>query len=107
MTAGLVPVTLAVWEPNLALFLVGGAVAGAGAGVLLKGAISTVAGLAAPAARGEALAGLFLIGYVGLTVPVLGLGIATQFTSAKFALLGFAAALLLVLAATSTRLFRR
>ncbi|MEZ0094395.1 MFS transporter [Streptacidiphilus sp. EB129] len=107
MTAGLVPLTVAVWQPDLALFLAGGAVAGAGAGVLLKGAISTVAALAAPGARGEALAGLFLIGYAGLTVPVLGVGIATQFISAKVALLGFAAAILLMVAAISSRLFRR
>jgi hypothetical protein len=39
-------------------------------------------------ARGEALAGLFLAAYIGLAVPVLGLGLATQFLSTRIALLG-------------------
>ena len=36
---------------NLALFLVGGAIAGAGAGVLFKSAVGSVAAMAAPAVR--------------------------------------------------------
>jgi hypothetical protein len=55
-------------------------------------------------ARGEALAGLFLAAYIGLTVPVLGLGIATQLISARSAVLGFAAVLLAVVALVARRL---
>jgi predicted MFS family arabinose efflux permease len=52
-------VTIAVWLPSLALLLVGGAVAGAGAGAAFKGCISTVISIAPRQSRGEALAGLF------------------------------------------------
>lgn len=58
-------------------FLAGGLVAGAGAGLLLKGALGTAAELAPAAARGEAVAGIFLGGYAGLVVPVLGVGLAS------------------------------
>jgi hypothetical protein len=55
--------------------------------------------------RCEALAGLFLAAYIGLVVPVLGL--ATQLLSTQVAVPGFAAALLLMVAAVSVRLLRR
>jgi MFS family permease len=106
LVAGLAAVTVAVWWPSLALLLVGGIVAGAGAGATFKGAVATVIGIAPEQARGEALAGLFLAAYLGLAVPVVGLGIATQYLSAPDALLIFVAALLAALAAVSRRLFR-
>jgi MFS family permease len=106
LVAGLAAVTVAVWWPSLALLLAGGIVAGAGAGATFKGAVATVIGIAPEQARGEALAGLFLAAYLGLAVPVIGLGIATQYLSAPTALLIFVAALLAALAAVSRRLFR-
>jgi MFS family permease len=104
LAAGLVLVTVAVWLPSLALLLAGGAVAGGGAGAAFKGSISTVISIAPPQARGEALAGLFLAAYIGLAVPVLGLGVATQLFSTRDAVLGFAAVLLAVVAAVSRKL---
>jgi MFS family permease len=104
LAAGLVLVTAAVWLPSLPLLLIGGALAGAGAGAAFKGSISTVISIAPPQARGEALAGLFLAAYVGLTVPVLGLGVATQLVSAQVSVLGFAAVLLAVVALVARRL---
>ena len=107
LALGLVLVTIAVWLPSLAWLLIGGAVAGGGAGAAFKGSMSTVISIAPDQARGEALAGLFLAAYVGLVLPVLGLGIATQLLSTQVAVLGFAAVLLLVVAAVSIRLLRR
>jgi len=106
LVAGLAGVTLAAWVTSLALLLLGGVLAGAGAGATFKGAVATVIAIAPEQARGEALAGLFLAAYLGLAVPVIGLGIATQYLSTPDALLIFAAALLAALAAVSRRLFR-
>jgi MFS family permease len=106
LVAGLVGVTVAVWLASLALLLVGGVLAGAGAGATFKGTVATVIAIAPEQARGEALAGLFLAAYLGLAAPVIGLGVATQYLSASDALLIFAAALLVALAAVSRRLFR-
>jgi MFS family permease len=104
---GLATLTAAVWAASLPAFLAGGVLAGGGAGALLKGAVSTVVDLAPAAVRGEALAGLFLGGYLGLAVPVLGLGALTEVVSAPVALLGFAAAIVVLVVVVSRPLLRR
>jgi MFS family permease len=104
LAAGIVMVTAATWVPSLALFLAGGLIAGAGAGLLFKGGIVTASGLAVPERRAEVLAGFFLAGYIGIFGPVLGLGILGQFTQPKVALLAFAALLLGGIAASARTL---
>ncbi len=106
MAISLPLLAVSVWYPDLALFLVGGTIAGAGAGVLFRGSLSTVAGMADPQHRGEALAGLFLMAYAGLTVPVIGLGIAVQHFQQRTSLLGFAAVILVVILAVAGSLIR-
>lgn len=68
---GLAGIGLGALTASLALFLIGGGVAGAGIGILFRGALTTTASVAAPARRGEALAGIFLIAYAGMTAPPL------------------------------------
>ncbi len=84
--------TLAAWlpSPSLALFVAGGTVMGAGTGALFKGTLGTVVAIATDDSRAEALAGLFLAAYIGLSMPVIGIGLALQYVSARVALLGFA-----------------
>jgi predicted MFS family arabinose efflux permease len=95
LSAGLALLVTALWVPSLALFLAGAVITGAGAGLLFKGGIVRASVLAAASPnRAEVLAGFFLAGYLGLSVPVLGLGVASQFMAPKVALLGFAALLL-------------
>ena len=106
LVLGLALITAAFWLASLALLLIGGIVAGGVAGAAFKGSVSTVLGMARPEARGEALAGLFLAAYVGLAVPVLALGLATQLLSARVAVLGFAVLLVGVVALVSRRLLR-
>jgi len=59
-----------------AVFIVSGILAGAGVGLLFRAAIAVAASLAAPERRGEVLAAVFLVAYVGLAVPVLLVGAA-------------------------------
>ncbi|MET0414484.1 MAG: hypothetical protein ABW022_00490 [Actinoplanes sp.] len=96
--AGLLVLAAGTHTATLWLFLAGGARAGGGAGLLFKSAVGTVAAAAPPGERGEALAGLFLIAYLGLVVPVLGLGVATLVVPATTATLWFTGALLAALA---------
>nr|WP_084598031.1 MFS transporter [Micromonospora chokoriensis] len=91
---------------SLAAFLVGGVVAGIGAGVLFKAAVGAVAAMAAPERRGEALAGLFLIAYLGMILPSVGIGIATQAVTAGTAMDWFTGLLLVMLTGVAL-LFRR
>jgi len=94
---GLLAVTVSVFLPSLSLFLVGGVVTGAGGGPLLKAGLATVIELAPPGSRGESLAGFYFSGYLGLALPVLGLGLAAMFMSVTLALVGFTSVMLLML----------
>lgn len=106
LPTGLITLTAAVWLAGLPLFLAGGLLSGAGAGTLFKATVTRVLTLATPERRGEALAGLFLTAYIGLTVPILALGLATHYISSPTALLGFAATLIAICAVVSRRLLR-
>jgi len=66
-----------MWVPNLALFVIGGVVAGAGGGLVFKGALVTSASTAPIGSRAEVLAGFFLGAYIGLSIPVIALAVAT------------------------------
>lgn len=103
---GIVTVVSGMYAATLATFLAGGVLAGVGAGVLFKASLATVAAMATPAKRGEALAGLFLISYLGLTIPALGIGIATR-TFAATTVMAWFTAIVLALLAAAAALFRR
>jgi len=75
---------------SLALFLIDGAVAGAGGGAILRGRLTAVIASAGAADRAGALATFFTAAYLGLALPVLGLGIALQFLTPRVTLLIFA-----------------
>ena len=79
----------AMWAANLVMFIVGGVVTGAGAGMVFKGALVTAAGTAPAGSRAEVLAGFFLGAYVGLSIPVVGLGVATTYWPARDVMLVF------------------
>ena len=107
---GLGLINLAVSESSLAAFLASGLVSGAGAGMLFKASISTVVETAAPETRGAALATLFLAGYLGLVLPVVGLGLITLQLSLAASLVIFSVALatlLLLIAADAIARPRR
>ena len=81
---GLVVVAIAMQDANLASFLVGGALAGVGAGVLFKSALAAYVGLAEPARRGGGRASSpFLFAYLGLIVPGSGIGASTLSNSER------------------------
>jgi predicted MFS family arabinose efflux permease len=88
---GLTVLVVGMWLPSLVVFVLGGAVAGAGAGLVFRGALAGATSTAPPRARAEVLAGFFLGAYLGLSVPVVGLGIATQWMPPREAMLAFVA----------------
>lgn len=79
-----------VFATSLPVFLLGGVVTGAGAGLAFRAAMAT-ASLAAPSgARAEVLAGFFVGAYVGMTMPALALGIAARYWPMRDVVLVFA-----------------
>jgi MFS family permease len=104
--AGLGLVTASVWLPSFWLLLTGGIVAGAGAGTAFRGLVATVISITPASARGEGLAGLFLGSYIGLAIPVVGLGVATLWVSLQVAVLGLAVVLAAALLPVTRRLLQ-
>jgi predicted MFS family arabinose efflux permease len=93
MLAGLVLLVVSVRlsVPNLALFLIGGALIGAGSGAVFKGTTGIVLGASAPQDRVAMTSDLLIALYVGLSVPVVGAGIAlSRGASAPSTVLWFA-----------------
>jgi MFS family permease len=62
--------------PSLALFLISGALIGAGSGAVFKGTTGVVLEASAPEDRLAMTSALLIVLYVGLSVPVIGAGIA-------------------------------
>ena len=76
MLLGLGGLAAGVLAASLAVFVVSGVLAGAGVGLQFRSAIGAAAALAAPERRGEVLAAIFLVAYIGLALPVLLVGVA-------------------------------
>jgi MFS family permease len=78
-------------DPNLALFLLSGALIGAGDGAVFKGTTGIVLEAAAPERRLAMTSKLLVALYVGLSIPVVGAGVAlNQGASIPNTVLGFA-----------------
>jgi MFS family permease len=79
-----------MWVADLALFVIATVVTGVGTGLIFRGAMTTVSESAPSGSRAETLAGFFLSVYVGLSVPVVALGLASGHVSARVLVLVFA-----------------
>ena len=88
---GLVILVASAWTTpaSLALFLIGGAVTGTGGGAILRASLTVVISTTTAADRAGALATFFTAAYVGLALPVLGLGLGLQVLSPRVTLLVF------------------
>jgi MFS family permease len=86
--AGLALVVAGMSATSLALFLIGAIVAGSAFGALVIGSLSAVNRLAPPETRAEMISTYFVFAYAGLSIPVVGVGIASDFVGDFRAVLG-------------------
>lgn len=110
MLAGLVLLVVSVRlsTPNLALFLIAGALIGAGSGAVFKGTSGIVLEASPPEYRVAMTSALLIALYVGLAVPVIGAGVALDLgASAPDTVLGFAILVGLGVAASGWALLGR
>jgi Major Facilitator Superfamily len=110
MVSGLGLAVVAVWlsSPSLGLFIAGGTLVGAGGGTIFMGAVGTVMSIAPPDRIAESLAGMFVATFVGLSLPVVGVGISlSRHVSPKDTILGFAIAVTAGIAASAIKLVGR
>jgi MFS family permease len=89
LLTGLIVLVTGMWTATLTLFMIGAVVTGVGAGLIFRGALSTVSEFAPDGSRAEALAGFFLGVYVGLSVPVVALGVASGHAPVRVLMLSF------------------
>ena len=77
--AGLGLIVAALAQAGVALFLAGTVVAWAAVGAVFLGTLATASRLAPPGRRGQAVSAYFVACYCGLVIPVVGVGVASQF----------------------------
>ncbi|WP_250006695.1 MFS transporter [Actinoplanes sp. M2I2] len=108
LVLGIVVVTVVVVQVGaLGWFFAGAVLTGAGGGPLFKASLAVAGSLADATHRGEVLAGIFLTGYVGLTVPVVGIGVATLTVPLTTALIGFTVVTVAIALSTAIPLLTR
>lgn len=98
LPVGLVLVIVAILDLSLPLLVLASVVVGVGAGTSFKAAVASVIELASPTTRGETLAGLFLVSYVGMSVPVILLGVLLHYVALDLSIVIFGVAMLALLA---------
>ncbi len=76
--AGLALIVASLSAASFALFIVGTVVAGSAIGAVFIGSLSVANRLAPPERRGHVVSTYFVFGYVGLIVPVIGVGVASE-----------------------------
>ncbi|HTU86041.1 MAG TPA: MFS transporter [Solirubrobacteraceae bacterium] len=108
ITVGLGVLVASAWTapPSLALFLTGGALVGGGIGGIFRGSLGVIIATSGPEDRAGALATFFMAGYVGVSLPVLGIGVALQYFSPRVTLLAFGLAVAAATLAAAPRLLR-
>jgi MFS family permease len=79
LLAALALIVAALAQAALALFLAGTVVAGIAVGAVFLGSLATANRLAPPARRGEVISTYFVASYCGLIIPVIGVGVASDF----------------------------
>jgi MFS family permease len=81
LLAALALIVAALAQAQLALFLTGTVVGGAAIGAVFLGSLATANRLAPPGERGRVISAFFVACYAGLIIPVIGVGVASEFIS--------------------------
>lgn len=106
LTGGMMSIAAAMLLGSLVLLLVGAVVTGVGQGMGFRAAVTMVSEQSEPRRRGEITSGLFVVLYIAISVPVVGIGVLAQTVGLRTAgvvFAAFVAVLALVAAVLVTR----
>jgi MFS family permease len=106
LASGVGLLALALWIESLAALIVSAAVVGIGLGGVIGAGLAAINQRAPVAQRGETASSFFVVMYVGLSLPVIGVGLAAQSFGLRAAGIAFSAAvaaLVLAVLASLTR----
>src|SRR6266699_1073351 len=87
--AALALIVAALSQAAMALFLAGTVVGGVAVGAVFLGSLATANRLAPPGRRGQVVSAYFVLCYCGLIIPVVGVGVASEFIGDFRAVLAF------------------
>ncbi|WP_405063048.1 MFS transporter [Kribbella sp. NBC_01505] len=87
---GLAVTAVALYHPSLWLLMVGALLAGAGAGLLFKGAVTETIRTAVPASRAGVLSTFFVIAYFGMGLPSIAFSLVIRHVALQPAMIGLA-----------------
>jgi MFS family permease len=91
LVIGMAVLAPALALPSLPLLVAAAAVAGLGQGTSFRRGLEAISGAAPPARRAEVASSYFLVAYLALSLPVVGVGLLTQLAGLRVAGLAFAA----------------
>nr|WP_282203803.1 MFS transporter [Kitasatospora fiedleri] len=107
LIGGLGLLALSLATATLAPLVLAALVGGAGQGMALRGAVGEVADAAPARHRGGVLSALFVVAYLGISIPVIGVGLLSGPLGLADAGLVFTACMAALAAASGTFLLRR
>jgi hypothetical protein len=107
LLAGLAVTFAAIAATTAAAFLAGTAVAGVGFGLALLGVNRSLIALAAPAQRAGLIAAIFIINFLGLSIPVVIAGVATAHVGLHRTALAYCVAIAALVAVAAGNLLLR
>ncbi|MEP4392233.1 MFS transporter, partial [Marinobacter sp.] len=100
---GVIPIALGTYTQSLALFIAGAVIAGMGQGISFRAGMGAIAAASPVREKAAVTSAFFVVAYIAISVPVIGLGLMASVTSLRTtgitfaAVMGSLAALALVL----------
>jgi MFS family permease len=107
LVAGLVLIGCSLLAESLAVLIVGAVVSGLGQGLAFRGAMTTVSGVAPAEQRGATISALFVAAYVGISLPVVGIGALAVAVGLRSAGVIFVACVIVISGTVAAYLLRR
>ena len=107
LPAGLALVGAGMSAESLVLFIIGAVTGGGAYGALVIGSLSAANGLAPAGTRAQVISTYFVFAYTGLSIPVVGVGIASEYVGNFRAVLGCSIALAALCVLSAAGLGRR
>ncbi|MEU4091706.1 MFS transporter [Streptomyces sp. NPDC026673] len=107
LTAGMAVVAFSLVVESLPVLVVGALVGGLGQGMSFRAGLTSVSAVAPDEHRGATISAFFVVAYVGISVPVVGVGALTLVLGLRGAGVVFAMYVILVSAAVGAFLLRR
>jgi predicted MFS family arabinose efflux permease len=104
---GVIPIALGIHSQSLALFVAGAVIAGMGQGISFRAGMGASAEASPAAEKAAVTSSFFVVAYIAISVPVIGLGLMATVTTLKITGITFAAVMGLLAALALALLVRR